>query len=333
MKDRREIVAVKSFVERELLERPNVTGVDVDYKTVDGKQTNELALVVWVREKTDDVPEEELIPPKLHGVQTDVIEGEFFPSLPKVKVAKAKAKTKAKKAKVKSEAILAQAPENVTDDIANPLVGGVSVGPCDVNGYGTLGVTIVYQGLHMILSNLHVLAPSLNPQGALITQPGNSMGGNCPTTLAGTFHSGFLGQPSNVDAALAVIQNRFAVQGRILLIGQITGTDVTFPGDNVAKYGATSQFTTGRVASDTFTVRINYPTFGPQIFYNQLRIVNDVQGQSFQSPGDSGAILLNEDREAVGLMYGRHDSSTSQGQGLANPIQDVMRAFHMNSLP
>lgn len=303
MKDRREIVAIKSFVERELLQRPGVTGVDVDYKIVGGERTNELAIVVWVREK-QNVPEQELIPPTIHEVPTDVVEGEFSP-------------------------ISATEPA-IIDVMANPINGGVSVGPCALDIYGTLGVVVLYRETYMILSNTHVLAPNLDPEGELITQPGNGRGGNCPDTIVGTFNIGFLGQPSNVDAALAVIQYRFAIRGEILTIGPLSGTDVTFPGDYVAKYGCTTHFTTGRVVSDCMTVKINYPIFGVQIFYDQLRIANDVQGLPFAAPGDSGAILVNEDREAVGLIFG---GDVSKGYAVANPIQDVMRAFHMTTFP
>ena len=41
-----------------LLDHPDVTGVDVNHKTVGGEQTDQLSLVIWVKRK---LPEEEVL--------------------------------------------------------------------------------------------------------------------------------------------------------------------------------------------------------------------------------------------------------------------------------
>ena len=62
-----------------LLDHPDVTAVDVNYKTVGGNCTNQLSLVIWVKEKVseEDLPEERILPRDIEGFQTDIIEEEI----------------------------------------------------------------------------------------------------------------------------------------------------------------------------------------------------------------------------------------------------------------
>jgi hypothetical protein len=68
-----EIRPVKEEAERELLKRPGVTGVDVGYKYIGGKETGTLAIRVFVEAKKD-VQGHDAIPREIRGVPTDVIE-------------------------------------------------------------------------------------------------------------------------------------------------------------------------------------------------------------------------------------------------------------------
>ena len=71
-----EIRKIKEEVEEDLLKLPGVTGVDVGQKIVRGQKTDELAIRVYVKEKKD-VSEEEMIPKRIRGISTDVIERRF----------------------------------------------------------------------------------------------------------------------------------------------------------------------------------------------------------------------------------------------------------------
>ena len=73
-----EIVSVKESVEEKLLKQPGVTGVDVGYKYVGGKPTDEVAIRVMVEKKKKSVPEKEKVPETVDGVKTDVIERTYF---------------------------------------------------------------------------------------------------------------------------------------------------------------------------------------------------------------------------------------------------------------
>ena len=78
MKALEEARRVKTEVEKELLNLPGVTGVDVGSKIVAGNKTDIVAIRVYVKEKRD-VPEGQAIPRQIRGIPTDVIERRFVP--------------------------------------------------------------------------------------------------------------------------------------------------------------------------------------------------------------------------------------------------------------
>jgi hypothetical protein len=77
--DLSEISRVKDRVEAEILRRPGVIGVDVGFRYVGGRRTDEIAIRVFVTRKLDDVPNHERIPDQIDGIRTDVIERTFSP--------------------------------------------------------------------------------------------------------------------------------------------------------------------------------------------------------------------------------------------------------------
>ena len=76
MKSLDKIQRVKEEVENDLLKLPGVTGVGIGKKSVGGKETDELAIIVYVEEKKD-VIHENMIPKQIQGIQTDVIVRRF----------------------------------------------------------------------------------------------------------------------------------------------------------------------------------------------------------------------------------------------------------------
>jgi hypothetical protein len=74
--NREAVLAVKRTVEDGLLSRPGVTAVDVGYKTVGGRKTDQWAIVVYVKKK-GTFASADLIPPFIQGVPTDVVEKTF----------------------------------------------------------------------------------------------------------------------------------------------------------------------------------------------------------------------------------------------------------------
>jgi hypothetical protein len=71
-----EVRRIKEDVERELLRRPGVTGVDIGPKYAGGKETGTLAIRVYVEVKKN-VEGPDAIPKEIQGIPTDVIERKF----------------------------------------------------------------------------------------------------------------------------------------------------------------------------------------------------------------------------------------------------------------
>jgi hypothetical protein len=106
----------------------------------------------------------------------------------------------------------------------------------------------------------------------------------------------------------------------------------TFPGDHVQKSGRTTGHTTGVVTSDELSLRVTDPTFGTAEYRRQIAVRNDVEWQPFQAPGDSGAVLVNDNRRLVGLMFATLRESSAREYGVANTIQDVLRALDVHQV-
>ncbi len=68
-----EIRRIKERAEGELLRLPGVTGVSIGPKIVNGQETGQQAIRIYVSKKRG-VPENEAIPNEIDGVPTDVIE-------------------------------------------------------------------------------------------------------------------------------------------------------------------------------------------------------------------------------------------------------------------
>jgi hypothetical protein len=71
-------IVKRKHVDR-LLNWSNVTAVDINYKTVRAQKTNDLCLVIWVREKKpeSEIPAGEILPKEIDGFAVDVFEGEI----------------------------------------------------------------------------------------------------------------------------------------------------------------------------------------------------------------------------------------------------------------
>lgn len=67
---------VKRRHEQDLMRKPNVVGVGIGYRTIGGKATSEICIVVSVKAKVAalELRHEDLIPPSIENVPVDVIE-------------------------------------------------------------------------------------------------------------------------------------------------------------------------------------------------------------------------------------------------------------------
>jgi hypothetical protein len=102
------------------------------------------------------------------------------------------------------------------------------------------------------------------------------------------------------------------------------GHDVARPGDRVTKRGAATGVTRGIV------VRADYDDVAwiggrPHPAARQLLIRSLDDGRPFSAAGDSGALLVDEAGNAVGLLWG----ATRSGDGVACPIAPVLYAMNI----
>lgn len=310
------IVRIKESVEGDLLKRPGVTGVDVGFKYVGGKKTNQIAIRVLVAEKKD-VPPAERIPDTIQGVKTDVIQRKFVLTSFGTQAAAA-----------------ATLPDTTRYD---PLVGGISLGACRLPGaIGTMGaiVTDNVSGNPMLLSCFHVMCDASGwTVGDTMVQPAQGDGGVCPTDVVGTLAANSLGALvgtalNNVDCAVATITAR-GNSCSIVDVGNVTGTAMASLGIPVRKRGRTTGLTFGAVDSISLSFTINYGgSIGNVAFTNQIGIQADTTRNSvFQDGGDSGAVAVNDANAVIGLMFA---ADTSGAHGIANPIQSVLNALNVS---
>ena len=307
---------VKKRIEEELLALPNVHAVDIGEKVTDGKPTGELSIVVYVDQKKN-VAAKNTVPPVVDGVKTDVQEEEpdvLHPAL----------------IKLADDELLVDTTRYTT------LEGGMSIGPCrsiymvppDVAtaGWyitvGTLGVIVRDNTTNdaMALTNFHVAAVDDTwTVGDAMAQPARNDGGSCPTDRFGQLERGVLS--ANVDGAVISIDSR-PHNCEILDIGDVAGTRAATVGMAVRKRGRTTELTHGEVISVDYTTTINYGDgLGSVTLVDQVRIAVKAPSTMFGTNGDSGSVVVDDDRKVVGLYFAGNSAGT---RGVANPIAKVL---------
>jgi hypothetical protein len=340
---------VKRTVEKRLLHRANVVGVGVGYKHAQGAATGELALIVSVAQKRPlaALAAADRVPRSIGGVTTDVVEtGELralatllAPTTPRFYTAHA-----------------------APTDRLRPARPGISIGHSQVTA-GTLGCLVRRGGDIFILSNNHVLANSnLARLGDAIWQPGRADGGLPEDQIANLTDFvpiAFEGDPApeppaegegcapllgavaqlldqlqlrpaaagpkntpganHVDCALARPLSPDLVLADILGIGVPAGVGHATLGTPVQKSGRTTGHTRGTIQQVDVTASINYGGARMAVFTDQLL------AGPMSAGGDSGALVLDMQLQAVGLLFAGSPATT-----LINPIQSVLDALHVD---
>jgi hypothetical protein len=277
----------------------NIQGVGISYKRIDGRETNQLGVVVYVIEKVPEgeVASELLVPQEIKDIPTDVRAiGEIF-ALP------VRGRYRA-------------APS------------GVSVGHYEITA-GTLGCLVKRGRKLYILSNNHVLANSNEGKiGDPILQPGPYDGGRVPDDIIGKLEQfvplQFNGPVNQVDCAIARTSPRL-VSSLNKCMGVISNKVTPCKLDLlVNKCGRTTQFTKGRVTDCNATVRVNYGTSGIAVFKDQF-VVESLTGSPFSMGGDSGSLIVSATgKNPAGLLYAGSSTHT-----IANPIDKVLSALNV----
>lgn len=283
--------------------KQNVVGVGIGHKIKNGQDMDEECITVFVSQKLDKalLKDSDLIPENLSGLKTDVVETGVI---------------------LAGEALASQNEEVVAESLARrirPAMGGYSVGHYRITA-GTIA-TMVYDNIgdygippkFYILSNNHVLANSNDASiGDPILQPGPIDGGTIPSDIIAylsryipiKFISGSTIPINYVDAAIA--EGQFHDLNReIYWIGYITGINNNPQiGNIVRKTGRTTNFTTGKILATNAIVDVNYGSGRVARFADQIITTNMSAG------GDSGSLLCDISRKAVGLLFAGSSSIT-----------------------
>ena len=115
-----------------------------------------------------------------------------------------------------------------------------------------------------------------------------------------------------VDCALCKPDNPDLISPEIFELGKITGVEHVTPGIAVEKSGRTSGLTRGRVSAIGVTLQVQLTEKETGWFSEQ--VVCDINSQ----PGDSGSLILNSNKKAVGLLFAGSDKYT-----IFSPIENV----------
>jgi hypothetical protein len=331
-------------------------GVGIGLKQRKGIWTEEVCVRVLVSRKLPKgkVPDEVFVPPEVRGVPTDVIAvGSIraFASLPAPRfLTREQAREQALHVLLQSSlrklrehrlslALLNSDLRNVFWSIRRsaapcsrrrhrrlprPVPCGVSVGHFRITA-GTLGYLVQdSKGRWFVLSNNHVLADNNEGKvGDPILQPGPFDGGKNTLSyriaqLSAFVPINFDGRPNSVDAAIAETDDS-QVQPFLCSIGTVDGIGAIRHGLLVQKHGRTTGRTQGLIVGTHETIWVDYDGKVAR-FDRQLSIAG---GRTpFSDGGDSGSLIVDLQRRAIGLLFAGSDTET-----YANPIRPVLRAF------
>jgi len=315
----------------------NVVGLGQGNKWIRGEDTKQEAVIILVRKKIrkNELRRNAIVPPKIDGMLTDVIEiGDItFHSDRK--------------------------------NILRPAQPGVSIGHYKVSA-GTFGAVVHDRntGEALILSNNHVLANLTNGNdersciGDAILQPGafdnigkgdNHIGSlkkfipiyhelnrsecrianlfeDILNKIISTFKPQYQVQVLRnnekinlVDCAVAVPDSEANISPEVFEVGSIAGIKEANVGMLVKKSGRSSGITHSIVLATGVSMKINISKQESAIFADQIL------AGPMSMPGDSGSIILTEDNYAVGLLFAGSEQAT-----MFNRIHNVFDALNVS---
>jgi len=338
MRYTQDIQEIREFLSKYLdliFSKPRVTAVGIGYRHKAGERTDELCLVVNVKEKLPEVPRAEMVPQELkYGklrVRTDVYESGDIRAM-------------------KSR-----------EDEWRPAPGGVSVGHEAITA-GTLGCLLKKDKKIYIMSNNHVLANENEAEiGDFILQPGpydiheEEKEKYRIAQLSDFEFLHFLGEPelpeckagkllvnlanyllrlyspeyafklerkkpisrarrNRLDWAIAEPIDPEQVSSTLLELGEPGKPRKAELGLKVTKSGRTTGVTRGEITQLHVVTKVGYSQ-GTAVFEEQIATPAMCEG------GDSGSLLVSQDGlEPVGLLFAGSDKLT-----LYNPIDEVLK--------
>lgn len=303
------------------LNKANVIGVGGGMKQVGLERTNRPSIIVFVEKKIkeEDLPRSEIVPGKINGIPTDVIE-------------------------IGRVRLLVERTAK-----GRPARPGMSVGHYKITA-GTFGALVrdIKTGEPLMLSNNHILANATDGKdrraaiGDPILQPGAYDGGtsqdkiaellryvpiqrsvkeaDCPVAMGTArvasklvhlvrpnyelrFMKYYRGS-NIIDAAVARPVSPEVVSADIIDIGPPQGTAVAEVSQTVLKSGRSSGVTTGPVTAVDVSLQVELNNSEVGMFSDQ------VVAEMISQGGDSGSLILDERKRAVGLLFAGSEKYT-----------------------
>jgi len=313
-------------VRDDLLGRDGVRAVGLGVKRVNGRPTDEEAVVVFVERKLpesqlaseDIVPE--TVPIEGQDVETDVLDagGEFwaqqegnqFSPPPGEDSPRPQQATAVRgQSQQQSATTLEQEPENgepasetepsqipvgpgmTRRDRWRPVApAGVSVGHESITA-GTLGTPPLVTQDHqkVFLTNAHVAAPHGNANvGDLIIQPGTYDGGRAPDDRIGELleWSELSTEEANTTDSALVLIDDDSVDADVLGLSDLRGWDTASYDETVYKSGRTTGTTSSSLVARDVDIQVNYHGLEEPVRFTGVDVFD-----AFSAGGDSGGLI------------------------------------------
>jgi hypothetical protein len=327
------------------LARDNVVACGVGYKIKDQTLTRTLSVVVSVSQKLppDQVHADALIPAMIQGVPTDVVEtgqitafgvdrtSALRPARPGASVGNIKGATGTIGCIVHRGGQLFLLSNNHVLGLLNDAQPGDAILQPGTADGGTLadqiGTFVQYTPITFMAaapdsaSASSAAAQSAEPQGCavIVAQLFKSLANSLsnlrrPTTA---LPPPPVATPGNlVDAAIAAPLSTNLLDPNIIDIGAPPGGIAESAlGMQVFKSGRTSGITEGIITQVDVEVNVKYDT-------RMARFTNQIMITPFSQAGDSGSLILDFQRNAVGLLFSGSNLIT-----VASPIRAVLTAL------
>jgi hypothetical protein len=300
-----------------LMSYPGVHTICLGRKEVGGRRTevDSIQLLVSRKIARDELDPSQIIPAEIQGVPTDVVEQQDF------------------------HISAAKCPRVDDTEKVRPLTGGVQISALHCvspDGSGTLGGIARTRDTNqkVLLSNAHVIGEKDSYVGDKVGQPAmcSVCSACCSDPVATVLRSKLT---AHVDGAVAVLNAGIDGVPQIKEIGAVAGvrhlTRVEAQSAvQVQKRGAASGLTFGLVVGWIPKKEIqNHNGSINRIGEDFLRIVPRAPSVCWVQDGDSGSLVLDSNRNVVGLLFG----GTDDGQaGFACPIQFVEDELNIDIL-
>ena len=184
---------------------------------------------------------------------------------------------------------------------------------------GTIGLKVLRDGKPHLLSCFHVLCgPELYKNGELflyepnglkkIVSPANK-DGDIPEPIA-TFRYGFI--DSSIDGAVAELKSDNSLENAFYKVGgQPNGVmyfnyELDYSSEPIKLIGRTSKLSYSEIISiDHYITQFYYMSNGEIV--HQQHFDSIIKARKFSDKGDSGGVVLNENNQIVGLLFGDDD--------------------------